>query len=75
MPLWISKVLHNCVVKVDEKGTKAAAFSGLIMATKGTIISTEIKKLYLNKPFIFIIQDKTSKLILFIGKVDNPISN
>lgn len=71
-PLWISEVLHNCVVKVDEKGTKAVAFTGAIMTTKTVIATHEIKELYLNKPFIFIIQDKSSKLILFVGKVDNP---
>lgn len=73
-PLWISEVSHNCVVKVDEKGTKAAALSVAIMQTTSLMIPTKIKELYLNKPFIFIIKDKTSDLILFIAKVDDPSS-
>lgn len=30
---------------------------------------------YLNKPFLFVIRDNRTGLILFIGKVENPLEN
>lgn len=73
MPLWISEVMHDCVVKVDEEGTKAAALTSVTIDTKCAVSSpTIIKEFYVNKPFIFIIQDNTSNLVLFVGKVENP---
>jgi serine protease inhibitor len=69
-PLWIGSVLHDCVIKVDEEGTSGAALTAVNLCgaapPKGTY------ELYINKPFLFIIQDN-SGTSLFIGKVDNAI--
>lgn len=68
--LFISGILHECSVKLDEKGTEAAALTSIAMATS-CMPSKEIKEFYVNKPFIFIIQ-KEPDLMLFIGKVEKP---
>ncbi len=71
--LYISEVLHDCVVKVDEEGTEAAALTAIMMrATSMPYLPEEVPEFYIDKPFIFIIQDNSSDLILFIGKVENP---
>ena len=67
-PLWIGSVLHDCVIKVDEEGTSGAALTAVDLCgaapPKGTY------EMYINKPFVFIIQDY-SGTNLFMGKVDN----
>lgn len=68
--LFISKVLHQALVKVDEKGTEAAAATSVIMAP--TSIMQPNKVLMIDRPFIFLIRDTTSKQILFMGRVLNP---
>jgi serpin B len=66
--LYISSVIHQAYVKVDEKGTEAAA------ATAVTVITAmPISKIFrADHPFIFIIQDKETGNILFMGRVVNP---
>jgi len=70
-PLWLGSVLHNCVVSVDEEGTEAAALTS-VMLEGMAIPPEEIKEFYVNKPFIFIIEDNKSNAILFVGKVEKP---
>jgi serine protease inhibitor len=68
--LWISQLQQNCAVKVDEKGTEAAAVT--IASIKLTCaIAASNKEFYVNKPFLFVIQGK-GNMMLFIGKVENP---
>jgi serpin B len=69
--LFISKVLHQAYVAVDEKGTEAAAATSVIMAPT-SIMLPEVK-LTVDRPFIFIIRHIVNKQILFIGRVLDPI--
>jgi serpin B len=67
-PLWVGRVLHDCVVKVDEEGTSGAALTSVLLCGSG--LPKETNEMYINKPFLFIIQDN-SGTNMFIGKVDN----
>ena len=67
--LYISKVIHQAYVKVDEKGTEAAAATGAYMSA-GISPSKPIFKA--DHPFIFIIQEKETGNILFMGRVNDP---
>jgi serpin B len=66
----VDRVLHKAVIKVNEKGTEAAAVTAIIIATSAPAYQLEI---VLNHPFIFILRDKASGAILFIGHVVNPL--
>ena len=68
--LYVSKVLHQAFVAVDEKGTEAAAATSVIMAP--TSIMLPDLSLVLDRPFIFIIHDLGTKQILFMGRVLDP---
>lgn len=72
--LVLSSVVHKTFVDVDEQGTEAAAATAVIM---GKGLKKEITPLILriDRPFIFLIRDKKSGAILFLGKVTNPTSN
>uniref|UniRef100_A0A3B4DAE9 Serpin domain-containing protein n=1 Tax=Pygocentrus nattereri TaxID=42514 RepID=A0A3B4DAE9_PYGNA len=62
-----SKVLHKGVLKVDEKGTEAAA------ATYIELIPFSIPPtMNLNRPFLLFIVEDSTKSILFMGKMTNP---
>ena len=68
--LYISAVIHQAFVEVNEEGTEAAAATAVVMALKGMGTPTEFRA---DHPFIFMIMDDTSGAILFAGRVDNPL--
>jgi serine protease inhibitor len=69
-PLMISRVIHEALIEVDEKGTEAAA------ATVVEIVMTSMpagpSRITLDKPFYFLIKEKSSGAILFMGKLSDP---
>lgn len=68
--LKIDEVIHQAFVEVNEEGTEAAAATGVVM-TK--IISVPLIPIFrADHPFIFIIQQKETGNILFLGRVSNP---
>lgn len=67
--VWVDSVKHKAVIKAHEKGTEAAAAAAIIMPT--AIIP--VKTVVVDKPFIYMLVDKTSKIILFLGHVVNPV--
>lgn len=69
--LFISKVFHKAFVKVDEKGTEAAAATAAVMAVAGAA-PMEPKRFHADHPFLFVIRDNTSGLVLFMGRVADP---
>jgi serine protease inhibitor len=73
--LSIGKVLHAAQVEVTEKGTEAAAATAVIgRAPPGPIPETVpfTPVFRADRPFLFLIRDKISGTILFIGRVTNP---
>jgi serpin B len=69
-PLWISQVLHKTFIGVDEYGTEAAGATVVLgLGGGGPVESIELK---IDHPFIFLIGDRQSGSILFIGRVLNP---
>ena len=71
-PLYISEVIHKAFVDVDEEGTEAAAVTAIVMRAAVAQPDNEPLLLEFNHPFLFLIRDRQSGLILFIGKVTNP---
>lgn len=67
--LFIADVIHKTYIKVNEEGTEAAAVTAVVMQATA-IITNEI---ILNRPFLFAITENSSKSILFIGKVMEPV--
>ena len=69
--LYISGVIHQAFINVDEKGTEAAAATAVVMA-KGAARIPEIKFFIADHPFIFLIKDNASGSILFMGRITSP---
>ena len=68
-PLWISKVVHKAFVAVDEKGTEAAAATAVIMERLAAPSGLEFRA---DHPFVYLIRDRRTGAILFMGRVVNP---
>ena len=66
--LYIDDVLHKTFIEVDERGTKAGAATAVMMAC-GAVIDEEVKTVYLDRPFVYIIADCDSWLPAFYGIV------
>jgi serpin B len=67
--LFISLVIHQAYVKVDEKGTEAAAATAVVMELTAVMPRYVFRA---DHPFIFIIQEKDTGNILFLGRVADP---
>jgi serpin B len=73
--LKISKVIHKAFIDVGEKGTEAAAATAVIMEIVTTSMNYEArpyKVFNADHPFFFMIKDRSTGSILFMGKVMNP---
>ncbi|MBN1825199.1 MAG: carboxypeptidase-like regulatory domain-containing protein [Candidatus Eisenbacteria bacterium] len=71
IPLFLSEVFHKSFVEVNEEGTEAAAATAVVMETLG--LSTHFPPEFrADHPFLFLIRDKVTGAILFLGRVVDP---
>ena len=67
--LYLGFVIHQAYVDVNEEGTEAAAATAAGIQTTAIHIENYFKA---DHSFVFIIQDKETGSILFMGRVENP---
>jgi serpin B len=67
--LHISEVMHKTFIQVDEEGTEAAAVTSV---TIGTTSVGPGMPFVADHPFVFMIKEKYTHAILFIGVMANP---
>ena len=71
----ISRVFHKAFVKVDEKGTEAAAATAVAMMRAGSAMVREQPVVFrADHPFLFFIRDNATGLVVFMGRVADPTS-
>jgi serpin B len=71
--LHISAVFHKGFIKVDEKGTEAAAASAVIMAVEAAAAPvSQPREFKADHPFLYFLRDTRSGLVLFMGRVADP---
>ncbi len=68
--LFISSVVHQSFLKVDEKGTEAAAATGITIAV--TSMPAPPVRFIADHAFLFLIRHKPTGAILFMGRLENP---
>lgn len=73
--LSIGNVFHKAFVKVDEKGTEAAAATAVLMQRAGAAApSAKPIEFIADHPFLFFIRDNATSLIVFMGRVSEPLA-
>lgn len=68
--LKISRVKHKTFVEVNEEGTEAAAVTSVVMEL--TSVGPNTNTFIIDHPFLFVIKEKYTNAILFIGTVTDP---
>jgi len=69
--LFIGSVLHKAFVAVDENGTEAAAATAVIMELMSAPILEPIE-FTIDRPFVYLIRDNQTGMLLFVGRVLDP---
>lgn len=76
--IYISAVVHQANIDVDERGTEAAAATAVVMSdTTGgcgppTLTPRREIILRLDRPFLFVLRDVETGAVLFMGRVTDP---
>ena len=70
-PLYVSRVFQKAKIKVDEKGSEAAAVTVIDMKETAYFPGAEvIPEFYATRPFMYLIRETSTGAILFMGKYD-----
>ena len=68
--LYVEDVVHQAFVAVDEAGTEAAAATAVLMSIESA--GPPPVTVAIDRPFIFLIRDRATGAILFVGRLLNP---
>lgn len=69
--LFIRQVVHKTFLRIDEKGTEAAAATGVeFELTSAPVI--EPPTFRADHPFLLLIRDKRTGAVLFLGRIADP---
>ena len=69
-PLYIDDVFHGAYVKADENGVLAGAATAVVF--KPVCAKAGGAKIVVDRPFLFVLADRHSGVIYFIGHVADP---
>jgi serine protease inhibitor len=68
--LAISRVKHKTFIEVNEEGTEAAAVTSVVVGVTSAGPGTNV--FAIDHPFLFVIKEKYTNAILFMGTVTDP---
>jgi len=66
--LFVTDIVHQATIGVDEKGTEAAAATAVVIGRKSGVTNS----LTVDRPFLFFVRDDATGAILFQGRVLDP---
>lgn len=69
-PLWVDIILHGASIEVNRYGTEASAVT--IAVLFGALPPPQTLDLVVDRPFIFMVIDKPTDTVLFLGRVADP---
>ena len=69
VPVAVSYIKQKTFVDVNEEGTEAAAVTAIAVATS---VPPPPVQFFANRPFLYLIKEKSTGVILFIGRMDEP---
>lgn len=72
-PISISQIIHRTYMDVNEWGTEAAASTVVAMGGGGAVSTEPSFEMTVNRPFIYVIEDRQTGVWLFLGAIENPV--
>jgi len=66
--IYLSRVNHNVVLKIDEKGAEGAAVTSV-----GVGAESVPPPIFFDEPFLFYIKHIETNTLIFLGKIENPV--
>ncbi|CAA2944473.1 serpin-ZX-like [Olea europaea subsp. europaea] len=70
--LFVSNIFHKMFIEVNENGTKTAAATAGVVSEKCLPVKWDFVA---DHPFLFVVREDTTGLLLFIGQIHNPLSD
>ena len=64
--LQVSAVQHKAFLRLDEKGTEAAAATAVVAGPPSV---PEFQPVTIDRPFLFFLRDRPTGAILFVGRI------
>ncbi|THG22309.1 hypothetical protein TEA_002859 [Camellia sinensis var. sinensis] len=71
--LYVSSIFHKSFIEVNEEGTEAAAASAAVIQQRA-LMSMDKINFVADHPFLFVIREDMTSVVLFIGHVLNPLA-
>jgi serine protease inhibitor len=72
--LYISAAIQKTFVDVNEEGTEAAAVTGIAVTATAMRLPSPPFQMVVDRPFLFLIEDRPTQTILFLGLIFDPKS-
>jgi len=69
--LSVSKISHSALVEVTKEGTEGAAATGAEIVLLSSALNDRLD-IVVDRPFIFVVQDKKNKIPVLVGRVMDP---
>lgn len=68
--LMISRIIHDTYIELTEEGTEAAAVTIIEVMNTSMPVEPPVTPVFrVNKPFVYVIREKSTGVILFVGKM------
>ncbi|MCR4891081.1 MAG: serpin family protein [Lachnospiraceae bacterium] len=69
--MYISSIAHRAKIEVDEEGSRASAVTEAVMEITSAEMDGDIINFIADKPFLYLIRDKETGIILFTGRLND----
>jgi serpin B len=71
--LWVSNIIQKTFVEVNEEGTEATAATTIVkVGASDCLKKIEPVRFFADRPFVYLIRENSTGVILFIGRMDEP---
>lgn len=69
---YMDDVLHKATIECTEKGTVASAATAVVLMTRS--MPRKNPEVWMDRPFVFAVRNRNSGALLFLARVDDPMS-
>lgn len=70
--LYVSSIFHKSFIEVNEEGTEAAAATAGVIKLRALMVEEKVD-FVADHPYLFLIREDATGVVLFVGSVLNPL--